>query len=226
MDVVHPSSDMRTGSPVAPVTPGGKGLLSHKQTVIESTPGVPSEDHGSTTPFLPDANDKVEKRPLGGAVPSPFGGGGGEDHSEIEKKDDAEPAVVETSSINNEKTDSKPETGEDDQQSIDPTEIPTEMSLEEKKLQEVESAEVAEEALEDDIMAKVESGDTEHLRDGPKEQSDSKDEQAAAIFDTKEYHKPLAHPKKQKSGWGKVLIIVLIIIIFAAAGGAAYFLLG
>lgn len=43
-----------------------------------------------------------------------------------------------------------------------------------------------------------------------------------AIYDTADYHKPLAAPAKQKSGWMAV-IWILIVLIIGAMAGAAYF---
>jgi hypothetical protein len=232
MDVVHPSSDMRSAASSSPSVSA--------RTVSPLSVGAPvasdSEDHGSLTPFLPDANEKVEKRPLGGAA-SPFSDETGDDKKpesdEAGRKDadEQEPIVIETSSINSEGHAEIDKSG-DLQQTIDATEI-IESSPEEKRLLEIESKEeiepdfsVAEPKI--DTIEMVESGDTEHLR-GKSDKDNhhgKKGEKADAILGTEEFHQPLAHPKKQKSGWGKVLVIVLIIIIFAAAGGAAYLLLG
>lgn len=45
-----------------------------------------------------------------------------------------------------------------------------------------------------------------------------------AIYDTADYHQPLAHPGKKKSGWLWVVWILLIVLLGAGAGAALYFI--
>jgi len=232
MDVVHPSSDMRT----APAPTATKPIVASSRLSITplSSPTVtpaPVED-GAPTPFLPDANDKVEKRPLG-AVPSPFTSE--PEETSTPEKDAAEPSqpAAETSFTNGEVDTKKSEDSDDTQLNLNAAAMTSEPTAEEKALQEIEAKEVSAADLEpkDESIEKVESGDTEHLREmtDPKHaKTKGHDANATgAIYNVDEYHKPLSHPKKQKSGWGKVLIIILIIVIFAAfAGGAYFFLVG
>lgn len=235
MDVVHPSSDMKTAP--APKSPS----VSRRTLTPPAAPIVvptETEDPAASTPFLPDVKDKVEKRPLG-AVPSPFTDEPEKDDKPVEAPASDEPESppdepAETTLINNEGREelAEKEKLKDEQQSIDVTDLPDESSPEEKLLQEIESTEVKEEPIkeeepspQDETLTKVESADTGHIRDEVKKGNAVKTEDAG-IYDVDQYHKPIDRPQKQKSGWGKVVIIILIIIIFAAAGGAAYFLLG
>jgi hypothetical protein len=105
-------------------------------------------------------------------------------------------------------------------------------NLAEQTLAKLEASEVAApvEVSEKDApsIEKVESGDTEGLKNGgateqtttPAEASDS------AIYDVNNYHQPLNHPTKRKSGWGVVIIIVVIIILAVVVAGGAYLYFG
>ncbi len=55
------------------------------------------------------------------------------------------------------------------------------------------------------------------------EQPSTGDKPAGSIFDVDSYHKPIAHPKKHKSGWMVTLWIVLLLILGVGAGAAFYF---
>lgn len=226
MDVVHPSSTMRP-APISNPSRAPKAAETPSfSTVIKSEAASSAQNTDDTvqlTPFLPDANEKVEKRPLG-ATPSPF---------TDEPKDEADESAKKPSEeVHHEDQDhdSKPEAEHtaqevvDEPKGVDATAIVTEMSPEERKLQEIESQEIGPILNDEDNIQKVESGDTEalkhHSESSSKESDDTKTE--GAIYDTEQYHQPLAHPAKQKSDVGKVLIILLIIVIFAASAGAAY----
>ncbi len=56
------------------------------------------------------------------------------------------------------------------------------------------------------------------------EQPNSGDQNNGAIYDTKAYHKAIAHPSNKKSGWMWVLWIAILLIVGAGAGAAVYFL--
>lgn len=184
MDVVHPSSDMMKSQPGPSLIVPTRAELSSSPASLTSAPTARSEeslankttvplepttesetppaiqDISSLTPFLPDANAKVEKRPLGFT-------------SEIEKSvDSIEPKAVEISATpdvpfessfsesfkkdNNtvEGTDEvQPINGEfdkptvqsdmdDNQKLIDPTSIVPSSLPHNKELQSIESAEV------------------------------------------------------------------------------------
>jgi hypothetical protein len=55
------------------------------------------------------------------------------------------------------------------------------------------------------------------------ESASTGDQPTGAIFDTHAYKKPLAHPKKKKSGWLMVLWIFVLLVIGAGVGAAVYF---
>lgn len=57
-----------------------------------------------------------------------------------------------------------------------------------------------------------------------KEQPSTGDQSSGAIYDTENYHEPLSHPAKKKSGWMWVIWILLILIIGAGGGAAIYFM--
>ncbi len=264
MDVVHPSSDMRTASPppdlVVPDRPSLRFPVKTSQPVVPSVPKKEIEplsdeetieedepqnkaDLVPLTPFLPDT--KVEKRPLGAAAPTgpesfPVTNttgiqkyetpepvvAGDQDASDAEEP---EAAVVESESINSEKSD-QDESG-DVQRPIDATSFEENASEQEKTLQSIEAVEEKAEGSEVTVRA-VESGDTEKLSNGSvaqqyKEKSQTTaDEPGGAIYDVKDYHQTIGHPAKQKSGWGVVIIILVIVLVCAALAGAAYFILG
>lgn len=59
-----------------------------------------------------------------------------------------------------------------------------------------------------------------------KEEPSTGDQQSGSIFDTKSYHKPLAHPAKKKSGWGWIPWIFIFIVLGGGVGlGVYYFVL-
>lgn len=242
MDMVHPKADMRTTSPPpnlivpsrAPVTPKPAPVSEQPETTTaDEAPVNPLMDTPLVaTPFLPDA--KVEKRPLGGSIPTiaPLTPAN-EILSAVEKstvtpepESEEEEAIVETTSINSEDSKKSNDNG-DSQRALNPGDFEKESSTEQALAQIEITEEKAEEPPE--TIEKVESGDTENLKSGKMTYQEAQKEAApesAAIYDVKNYHQPLAHPKKQKSGWGIVLIIVIIIVLAAALGAAAYFMLG
>lgn len=205
MDVVHPSSDMRTANSTPPPATPPVEKPSIPTPAPQVTPDTP------LTPFLPDA--KVEKRPLGGgAVPSPFND---------EKPANAKPPVKtpqqdevkveETVSINSEKP---VEATDHKQATLNPAAYEAPSPAESPELSAIESAEVVPEP-ENQTIASVESGDTEKLTT-----------KEGTIYDVANQPQPLGHPAKQKSGWGTVIVIIIIIALAAALGAAAYFILG
>ncbi len=57
-----------------------------------------------------------------------------------------------------------------------------------------------------------------------REEPSTGDQKNGAIYDTDNYHQPLAHPAKQKSGWMWIVWILVILLVGAGGGAAAYFL--
>lgn len=210
MDVVHPSSDMRTPAKVPPVTspaPLSPALPAVATSTIQPLEQPKESDQSLTsasadiplTPFLPDA--KVEKRPLG-AIPSPF---------DAESSSAETPATISVAESNDQTTE-LPTQPQLDSTSNEPANLPA-----------IENKEIEEPAAGVGLLQAIESGDTERIKSVSMGETS---EQDGAIYDVNQYHQPLGKPAKQKSGIGTVVIIILIIVLAAALGGAAYFILG
>jgi hypothetical protein len=285
MDVVHPSSDMKSStstpglvvpereatvfSEAAPVqqptegsvasTPTSETNLEVASTLepesvpqSELSPVVSPEPEATAaldaqpaplTPFLPDA--KVEKRPLGEpivpkqveALPelTPLGEVEAADATAVDEltpadKDALEAAknAFDTSEV------TEVEKANDEQKPANPQDFTAVSTPEDQKLGAIESEAVAETLpLTEESVRKVESGDTGNVisRGSIPQQYEekSKDENSTdekgGIYDVQDYHQPLAHPAKQKSGWGTVIIILVVILICVIAAGAAYYFL-
>lgn len=205
MDVVHPSSDMKVS------VPSPRTATVEPTPVVEPLPVVPAPvqdfavaDVELSSPFLPDA--KVEKRPLG-------------DPTAPAKELDYIPNDIseEIVAINSEVTTTE-EAGKSTQKILDATKIEPVVSEVDQQLQAIESTQV--QTVSGDEAAALRAVESVDATVVP-----AVDPQGA-IFNVDEYHQPLAHPAKQKSGWGIVVIIVVIIVLAAAVGAGAYFLLG
>ena len=209
MDVVHPSADMRSApapdslsQPIGPVPPKASQPVSPVAPVARSTPVSTSPANAtelvSASPFLTDA--KVEKRPLGGEPPT-----GG-------------PVVAENSSAGQgQQNDLIGVEGEntsegamgDQQQTLNAEDFSSETDNQELQLQNIESS--FDSGASDTTIRSLESEDTGNM---PHDTTPKPVVSAA---------QPLAHPAKQKSGWGVVIIIAVIIVLSIVVAGAAYF---
>ena len=283
MDVVHPSSDMRTTTgpelivperpstkpvvdlpPLRAATPANPPTEGTSSKALEASQQEISELLGS--PFLPDA--KVSKRPLGGEAPT---GGVVEDIPPLqaitnekvdsnntatagqqteetarelaEKLPEVNEKIEDEKPINSEQTEADDGSG-DEQRPLNPDGFKDEkpMPEEDAALQKIEATEDDDkedrknvnEATSETIRA-IESGDTEKLAvhgsipQQYKEKTNSEEHEKSddgGIYDVNNYHQPLEHPAKHKSGWGTVVLIVVIILIFVALAAAAYFIFG
>lgn len=251
MDVVHPSSDMKTpsqprreGVAITPPTAPAPEETSTQEPKV-SAPEVQPEDSllpepdSLATPFLPDA--KVEKRPLGSAGPSLDE----QMAHELSNHKETPPAhiLVESTSISDEKqtitepavvVSSKDETNADTQKPAEPDNIALPPELD-GDLVAIEAGEKTGLTNTPETEQQPQKSDTANLATSATassqgsitqqytEKPSSGDESHAAIFDSIADHPPLAHPKKQKSGWLWVLVIVILLTVGAAAGGAVYF---
>jgi hypothetical protein len=186
-----------------------------------TVPEEPVNEPPLTSPFLPDM--KVEKRPLGGNV-----------LEEPPKEDDGDlPRVIN-------EDEQLPATA-DDVKPLLPDELHSDLVAIESDT--TEPKEAMEEKTEASTTPKTEkpSAWVEPTKEekpeeaavpvGPasipqqyREEPSTGDQKNGAIYDTANYHQPLAHPAKQKSGWMWVVWIVLILIIGAGGGAALYFL--
>lgn len=245
MDVMHPSSDMKTATPaVAPsaapsrqaqlVTPPVRSAEVPVSVSAAAEPQVASSPTTSepieaamaaamtsesteplSSPFLPDA--KVEKRPLG--TPS----------TDVFEATDAqsEPGI----GVQEKDAQLAP----DATQSVEelPAELHNDLLAIETNLA-VEDADFsAEQAAEPTIAADtpVVAPEAPSGSAGPasipqqyKELPSSGDQTSGAIFDVEDYHKQPAHPAKSNKSWLWIVLIIVIIVI-SAAGGAAFYLL-
>ncbi|MFZ2126196.1 MAG: hypothetical protein WAV04_01670 [Candidatus Microsaccharimonas sp.] len=224
MDVVHPSSDMRTSSVPERSTPRSEPESSPTPTTERSTdwpdpldfhgfkdepestpePVTPQEvpQDSLESPFLSDA--KVEKRPLGGfstetTVATPL-----ETPNEPELLLEA-PQEEELLTATTEESDKAEPISdaelpqEDEKPVIQPTPEPTPAPAED--------------------MTSVPASITQQY----KEQPSTTEQTSGPIFDTESYHQPLTHTPKKKSGALVVVWIAALILIGAGAGAAVYF---
>lgn len=231
MDVMHPSSLMKKKAPSHNRKKNKKEAETDPDHLIEAGDMPPL-----LTPFLPDANEKVEKRPLGWSPPEPtsqtLAEGANEtpsslDHEATKKQDllhpdDSKTPVIHESNLpsDQEQSETTKKSEPDPQLLTDPSEVPTEEETEEMKLLKIESREVSESSMYDYEPNSTTSGvDSASGVSGAEESNSQKN----TIFDVNEYHQPLQHPVKQKSGWPTVVIIVVIIALCAGMAALAYF---
>jgi len=233
MDVVHPSSDMRT-SPVPPrpaahtettITPPSSTsptpepapkVEESKEPETTSAPmdmpaTPPVEDTPSPleSPFLSDA--KVEKRPLGAFSNS------NETPAPAPATPLAETPKPEAGDVS---VDQKPENKTDHPMGTD-TPLPAELQ---DNLLSIEASEDTEPKKDDTTpipTVTMPIGSTS-IPAQYTEQPSTGDQPTGAVFDTEAYKKPMAHPKK-KSGWLIVVWILLLLVVGAGVGAAIYF---
>lgn len=219
MDVVHPSSDMRSSTPersaqrppedkpAERTTDWPDPLDFHGFTGEEpATPAVeptvePAEDASAATslesPFL--SGTKVEKRPLGAFSTA--------DLPEPETSEKDEPLLLEPS--DEPLLPAETDTAED----LLVPETPEEEPAQPETAPEVPAAP----PVVEESTAPV------SITQQYKEQPSTTQQPSGAIFDTESYHKPLAHPEKKKSGALVVVWIIALILVGAGAGAAVYF---
>jgi hypothetical protein len=212
MDVVHPSSDMRSSVPERstprPAEKSAPAPVAEKTNSDWPDPldfhGFTPEDNTETptpapsgeeelqspkpldSPFLSDA--KVEKRPLGA-------------FSEEKPAMAVEPKKEETPLI--EAPDEPLLRAE------------TEEEMPEKEPEPTPASEL--EQPNDELVAPV------SITQQYKEQPSTTDQPSGAIFDTEAYHQPLAHPEKKRSGAMIIVWIVALILLGAGIGAGVYF---
>lgn len=200
MDVVHPSSDMKTSLPQQAPTPVVTSSVPTER--VEPPAPTVTPDIELTSPFLADA--KVEKRPLGGESTPPV------KEDDYSHNDMPEEIVA----INSEAI-ARHNLGNNTQEILDASQFESVSSVD-KQIQ----------AIEANHEATLPDSQSDEIRAVESVDSGATATQQGAIFDVNDYHQPLNHPPKQKSGWGVVVIIVIIIILASAIGAGAYFLLG
>lgn len=243
MDMVHPSSDMRTAtqastptpedtSPIPTITLESITPVATPSSKVESEPVAaaslePSfefeleEDDWAKpleSPFIPDA--KVEKRPLGGEAPTATQF----DASELlEAPDDPR---IEAHAM------------------PDPIDFSEQKAAEQQALPEPEEIplpdlKIHQEPEQPSAPQKEEGGygvgSFQPLASSPGEpvgpasiaqqytEKPAEEGETGAIYDTEAYHQPLTHAPKKNSGVWVVLWVTLLVLLGGGAGAAVYF---
>ena len=228
MDVVHPSSDMRTkssftppvNSPAAPAQPP------------QSTPSTLDEDAQDwakplESPFLPDA--KVEKRPLG-TMPA-TGSAPKEDELLLEAPDepllgahtmpDPIDFAAHASALPSEQEDTgSPVETTEEEVTVEPEPIKEEATEAPVEVEEVQP-ELPVSKVEEPVRDAEPIGSASISQQYTEQPSTSPE--SGAIYDTESYHQPLAPAPKKKSGAWVFVWILLLLIVGAAAGAGFYF---
>lgn len=225
MDVVHPSSDMRSSAPSRPESREEAPEPTHftRETSdmpdpldfhgFKDEPEKPAEEAPEEavatpleSPFLADA--KVEKRPLGAFS----------DYATQPSDDEKEPDTpeVETPVV-------KPEEAEEEPLLLEAPDVELLEATSEPEPAPVVEAEKAPEATPAPApTAEVPDTLPTSIAQQYKEQPSTTDQPSGAIYDTEAYHQPLTHAPKKRSGAFVILWIVALIALGAGAGFAVY----
>lgn len=223
MDVVHPSSDMRSASvpersaprePEAPVATERTtdwpdpldfhGFKLDEPEKAEETPAPaiieaePEPAQPLESPFITDA--KVEKRPLGAFSTM-----------ETSVLSEPEPPLLEA-------PDEELLTAETEETPATPESAPVEETAPKEEVPQP----VVESTPEPAPVEAAPAGPTS-ITQQYKEQPSTADQPSGAIFDTETYHQPLTHTPKKKSGALVIVWILALILVGAGAGAAVYF---
>ena len=226
MDMVHPSSDMRSRNPDAPVVVKPETPAPTEPTATTDYPESPAWNEPLESPFLPDA--KVEKRPLGGgeathaeatSIVDSFDFQGLLDEPEEDLLEAPEPQErIEATAL--------PDPIDFAEANAAPVEAPVEVEEPPVKIEEV-PVEVKPEIIETQPVVEAPQPIIEEPT-GPtsitpqyKEQASSNQE-SGAMYDTESYHQAVTAPVKKKSGWFTVVLIILLVILGAGGGFAMY----
>lgn len=199
MDVVHPSSDMRSATTPTPavseippqVTEESSAPVSDWPDPIDQANQAPLE-----SPFLTDA--KIEKRPLGGfGEPAPA--------ADLPVTTEEQPVELSDALTSIDSEDAAPVIAAEPEQKPEPTPSTT-----------------VTETIEANPVADT-NGLSSSIQQQYTEQPSTTEQPSGAIFDTDSYHQALAHPPKKKSGFLTVLWIIGILVLGAGLGAVAYF---
>ncbi|MES2630485.1 MAG: hypothetical protein V4611_00830 [Patescibacteria group bacterium] len=221
MDMVHPSSDMRSKTNDAPVVPVQAPAQTAQPLEQPAPAQEPAWNEPLESPFLPDA--KVEKRPLGGAanaaVIDSFDFQGLLDEPDeplLEAPEPQErieasfPDPIDFAETTNTTVEVEPEVTE-----TEPAPVIEEPLVEEATPEKIDQIEA-----EPELIANEPVGPTS-ITQQYKEQPSSNQE-SGAIYDTESYHQPVAVPPKKKPGWLVFVWIGLLVVLGAGAGWAVY----
>ena len=192
---------------------------------FETEPAVPADNLPPLeSPFIADA--KVEKRPLGAFADTPAGTVDAPVEEPAEATTDDKPASEDVPDNGT----PMPAELQNDLLSIesneDTAEVPSASSQPEAFTAPVAVSTPAPAPVQSAQPAQASSSDalgTVAIPQQYVEQPSTGDKPAGSIFDVDSYHKPIAHPKKKKSGWLMIVWIILLILLGAGAGAAFYF---
>ena len=206
MDVVHPSSDMRSSSNQSAPKP------EEPAAEKEASNYSPLE-----SPFLPDA--KVEKRPLGGeqsSTPDLME----EPETPLIEAPDEELLPATTESTEPEATPDSSTDMPDMPMELPDEEAPVEEkpAVEETPREPVAQPEPEQPALTPEPEMTGPTEITQQYKERP-----AAEQPSGAIYDTESYHQPLTHAPQKKSGVLIVLWIIALILVGAGAGAGVYF---
>ena len=231
MDVIHPSTDMRT-SVVLPdnAKPDLKPLSASKP--VTNINGILNKDTSTTTGYQPTPVEKPSDVPIEqpkfddsktpSALESPFIAG-----AKVEKRPlgafSAEP-TVELSSTGevSEKTEEKPVS---DESVIINSPLPDELQSDILQIESGNST-VNEKMAVEEVPPAFESMSnvTPSIVQQYKEKPTTSDQKTGAIYDTDVYHKAIKPEAKKKSGgWLWIVWIILLLAVGVGAGAIAYF---
>lgn len=220
MDIVHPSSDMRSHSTSKSRFHPPAATYSHvpevPNTDTEEEPlPSPSGQKPLESPFLPDA--KVEKRPLGGVGPADgnFAAPSLQEEPLLDAPDEPrleapdEPLLDEGTHDEEARNDDGSDSGNNDN---DTTSAATEAQDSETTPQ-----------SQSQSQPQPQSPAATSISQQYKEQPSTPPQQPGALYATEAYHQPLPHAEKKHSGVWTLFWIILLVLIGAGIGAAAYF---
>jgi hypothetical protein len=219
MDVVHPSSDMRSSSTLersAPRPPEPREETPKAPEAKDTSWPDPLDFHGfkddepAESPAVSDSKEKELSTPL----ESPF-----LSDAKVEKRPLGAFSTNETPALEPPSQPTPPVEGKE--------ELLLEASDEALLLAHIEAHE---EPLKPEIVPEATPAPVEEEPIGPtsitqqyKEQPSTTDQPSGAIYDTEAYHQPLAHPVKKKSGALVIVWIIALILVGAGVGAGVYF---
>jgi len=203
MDVVHPSSDMRGSSPVPVSRPYVKESVKTEDVAPESwqdsSTDMETEEKEELSSEGYSNNEKTIK-----PLESPF-----LTDAKVEKR----PLGAFSGETQQPEPDSPVVAEEvDTNEGEHPIETDTPMP-----------AELHEELLSIEGSESETPAETPSIPQQYVEKPVEVDKTTVPIYNTDAYHQPLAHPKKDKSGWLMVLWIFMLLVVGAGAGAAVYF---
>lgn len=236
MDMVHPSSDMRSSSHANAVAqlsrPEPTSFTSSSAQpapLIQPTSPTPSSEvieqpdwnEPIESPFLPDA--KVEKRPLGGApedlLEAPEPQQLLEAHTMPDPIDFAAAMAV-TEEMESKHFESEASDSQDIAKIVELATAHAEVEADSQvgTVSEPQLAQTPQQSLKEPVEEPAgPTSITPQYKAQP-----STNQESGAMYDTESYHQPVTVPAKKKSGWLTIVGIVLLVLLGAGAGWAVF----